>query len=43
LQREKMAARREIETIEADYKHKLRMKEIQVQQLQENHSSREAQ
>jgi len=38
-----MAARREIETIEADYKHKLKMKEIQVQQIQENNSNREAQ
>jgi len=38
-----MAARREIETIEADFKHKLRMKEIQVQQMQENHTNREAQ
>jgi hypothetical protein len=38
-----MAARREIETIEADYKHKLKMKEILVQQIQENNSNREAQ
>jgi hypothetical protein len=38
-----MAARREIETIEADYKHKLKMKEIQVQQIQENYTNREAQ
>ena len=38
-----MAARREIETIEADFKHKLRMKEIQVQQMQENHTNRKAQ